>query len=420
MVIRISSIRTTLFALLFALCPFLMNYKIPFTETNFTVAVFMSVFVIEFIRALRKPSIFKLNKFYPQKLFWIMVVYIIFNHFNVLYQSHPENYSMSALVSILLLTIELLGIVLFFMDRKTIATFRRYIENIAFIMSLIVILECAIWYVFRVYPSGGNHQLLLPFLTVDSYDNLSTIVSPTGLFRPSAFFLEPAHFSRYCVIALASLLFPNIEKPFNIKTVIITVALLLTLSGFGIMLTALVWGLYLILGEGRYSRKNIGRNFLILIGALMLVLLVFFVSPSFQSAVARFTGSEGDNAIYGRLGNYYVFVQYLQGFSQIWGMGYKNLPLRGMTDVTHYFTGILELMYCQGIVGTILFVMLYILMMLKAYVDKLMLPFVIMIISLVFIIGSSYFSPLNILIYVPFVFKTDYSRKLKGEILRTI
>lgn len=419
MVIRISSIRTTFFALLFALCPFLMNYKIPFTETNFTVGIFISVFLIEFIRAVRKPTRFKWDNFYPKKLFWVMVFFIVFNHFNVLYRNNPANYSMSALGGIILLVIELIGIILFFTDKKAIVVFRRYTENIAFIMALIVILECIIWYVFGVYPGGGNHQLLLPFLSVESYDNLSTIIS-SGLFRPSAYFLEPAHFSRYCIIALVSLLFPNVDRPFTIKTVVITIALLLTLSGFGIMLTALVWGLYLILGEGRYSRKNIGRNFLILIGALMLVLLVFFVSPSFQSAVARFTGSEGDNAIYGRIGNYYLFVQYLQGFSQIWGMGYKNLPLRGMTDVTHYFTGILELMYCQGIVGTILFVMLYILMMLKAYVDKLMLPFVIMIISLVFIIGSSYFSPLNILIYVPFVFKTDYSRKLKGEILRTI
>lgn len=416
MKIRLQISRVTVFALLFALCPFLMNYKIPFTEINFTVGVFMLVFVVEFVIAIMKPLKFKWEGFYPKKLFWITVAFIVFNHFNVLYRSHPPNYSMSALIDMLLLIIELSGIILFFSDKNAIDIFRKYTENIAFIMAIIIFFECISWYMFKIYPGGGNHQLLLPFLELNDYDNLSAIISPTGLFRPSAFFLEPAHFSNYCIVALVSLLFPDVDKPLNIKTVVITISLFFTLSGFGIMLAVLVWSIYLIIGSGRVGGKNVGRNLLILIGASMLVFTIFIISPSFRSAVSRFTGSEGDNGIYGRMGNYYLFIQKLQGFSRIWGMGYKNLPLRGTTNITQYFTGILDLMYCQGIVGTVIFSALYVLMMLKTYKDKNMLAFVITTISLVFVIGSSYFSASSILIYIPFVFAIDYNRKRNEEI----
>ena len=408
--IKFTISRVRIFALLFALCPFLMNYKLPIVQINFTVGLFMAVFVCEFIGVMFNPKKLLFRNFYGKKLFWITFAFILFNHFHVFYRSHPENYKMSAVVDMFLLFVELLGIILFFQNKTAVERFRTYTENVAFIMAIVVILECAVWYGLGMYPAGGNHQLTLPFLSVDSYDNLSKIVSPTGLFRPSAFFLEPAHFSNYCIIALASLLFPNVEHPFNVKTITISIAMLLTLSGFGIMLVAMVWGIYLVMGDGGFKTKHLGRNFMLMISAITTMLILYSASPSFRSAVARFTGAEGDNAVYGRLGNYYLFIEKLEGFSRTWGLGYRNLPLRKNSEVTHYFTGILELMYCQGNVGAVIFSVLYILMILKIYREKNMLAFTISAISLVFIVGSASLSASGLLIYIPFLFAMDYCR----------
>ena len=403
--------RHTIVAGLFALCPFLMNYKIPFTEINITVVLFLGVFAFELPRALMNPERFAMKGFYGKGLFYITSAFIILNHFNVLYNSHPYNYSNTALVNMFLLLAEILGIILFFEDSKSVDLFKKYTGNIAFVMSIIVIAECFIWYTFHIYPTGGNHQLLLPFLDVSSYDNMSTIISPTGLFRPAAFFLEPAHFSRYCAIGLASILFSNPIKVINKKTITITIAMLLTLSGFGMLFVVMIWGLYILVGTEKVSGSKFLRSAAIVIVGAIILSVAYSYSASFRSALARFTGSGGDNAVYGRLGNYYVYVNKLQGFSRTWGMGYRNLPMRTGMNATEYFTGILELLYCQGIVGTAIFMMLYIGMVIKAFFQKNRLIFTVATIAFVFLLGSAFFAPLSVLIYIPFLFSNKEGTK---------
>ena len=149
---------------------------------------------------------------------------------------------------------------------------------------------------------------------------------------------------------------------------------------------------------------------------MVLVAGLYATSPSFRSALGRFTGAEGDNGIYGRMGNYYYFIQNMKGFSRAFGMGYKNLPYQEAKQSTYYFTGILEMMYCQGLAGTLLFICLYVAMLLDIYRHKNMLAFVVATISLVFFIGSAFFSALSMLIYIPFLFKRGQGTLLRKGI----
>jgi len=218
---------------------------------------------------------------------------------------------------------------------------RKIIENISIIASIIVILQ----YVLH-YTSG----LTLP--TVCVYDWLNDYMKysiqnkdMTGFFRPSAFFAEPAHFAYYSVIGIVSILFT--ESKVNIKkAVFITLGILLTTSGIGIIFSSIIWFVWLLKG----SPKN-RTSFLKIFGGLTSGLLTYYLLMQFNffsNAIQRIFGEvDGYNAISGRLFWWDTYFSRLSTHDWIFGLGYSALP--GV-----YFTGFMEIVYASGIIGLIL------------------------------------------------------------------
>lgn len=222
------------------------------------------------------------------------------------------------------------------------------IKKVSYFASVIVIIQSLFHYLV-----GGHLVANLPFLLKDEirlqYMSLiSTGVDSTGIYRPSAFFLEPAHFSQYGIIALLYILLREKKDGRIKKAILISVGIALTLSGMGIVMVLGAWITFLALGLD-YKKRQSFENALYLIVAGLII--VFFLSqlPLFQTALKRITGNEtGYNAIWGRLFYWDYYFKPLQRSQLIWGLGYS-------VDTQNYMTGFMKLLYCSGYIGVVLF-----------------------------------------------------------------
>ena len=250
-----------------------------------------------------------------------------------------------------------------------------------------------------------DRTILFPFKNLMD-DNLSIPINNVfnGLFRPSAMFIEPAHYAQFCSIGLLCSLF-NAKRLFNAKSIIISVGIVFTTSGIGIFSVFLLWCIFLLFG----SNERIGRRIIrIIIGLTLIIamfLLLYMLSDAFRGAIFRIFNNVGGNssAIKGRTNNKYL----LSGLSTnelAFGMGYENIPVYGSLMTQYYLTGIFELIYCQGIVGTCLFVGCYSYIIIKSYINKQYLPFFALILYIPILIGTSNLGMLVLIEYIPLLY----------------
>ena len=171
------------------------------------------------------------------------------------------------------------------------------------------------------------------------------------LYRPSAFFLEPSHFAQYAILAITFCLLQ--DRPLYKKALLITFGVLLTTSGMGVVLVALTWcwhGLHVL--RNSTASKKVTRTFSMAIIACV-VIMVLMQIPLFQNTIARFLvpkefSQDGYNAIWGRTLFWDSFIKPLSGMDLFIGKSAVSRP-----EV--YFTGLMDMLYCYGIIGTVLF-----------------------------------------------------------------
>ena len=89
--------------------------------------------------------------------------------------------------------------------------FRGIIETFAIINVVLLVLQVISYYVLHF-----QIQYIPRNLIYREYQDSYVFRKFSGLYRPSALFLEPSHFAQYCIFALISALFPEQGKA-NIK-----------------------------------------------------------------------------------------------------------------------------------------------------------------------------------------------------------
>jgi len=218
---------------------------------------------------------------------------------------------------------------------------RKNIERYAIINSLLIVLQVMIYY--------GVHykvQFLPQALFHEDFQNSYVFRETTGLYRPSALFLEPSHFSQYCCFALISTLFPKKEK-INVKRAgLIALGCVLSTSGMGILMTGVIfcWRVFFSRAKkGTKLYKVIKWSPVVLIGLLILIQIPF-IQTAFQRV---FSNVDGYNAVHGRTGQWERAVGSMTG-TTLW-FGYGN-----NAKYPYYLAGLADTIYKYGIIGAFL------------------------------------------------------------------
>ena len=382
-----ASKRGRLYALFLSILPIVMEYKTP--ELHYGLATILIAIGMLYAGAI---SIGRVNKI-DKGLVVVLALYLGYS----LYKSTGLNFLLPIAILVHISAIST-GFVNF-------EYFRKYIETFSLVASLCVLAQQLI------HITTGIH---IPFinanwLTDELQYYVPLITSGYGneaMYRPSAFFLEPSHFTQYVIYGLGSSLFktlPSFKKP-----IILSLGLFATTSGMGFVLTFAIWGWWYL----TYKRRGASRGLIktvIMLALLMIAALALFSNiPFFAGIMSRFIGS-GDsdyNAIDGRL----FFWNSLFGGenfnSLLFGFGEQAL-----LEEEVYFTGFMKILFAYGIVGFVFYAifLLYLLFHMK---NKLCRMYVIIYIGLLFVANLTGF--INIIFFVgtTLVFSQIENRKM--------
>ena len=201
----------------------------------------------------------------------------------------------------------------------------------------------------------------IPFLNIgmvrdgmSSYETLISTGTASGVYRPSAFFIEPSAYTQYAYPVLVYLLFKSGSKRSLKFALLISIGIIASTSGMGIMLSVGLWGLYLFynsFGTGKIKRKWFG----VFIVAVLMVLVAYIMSPQLQYSVQRiFTGIGGQNsAIQGRLGGGQYYISLFNRSEFLFGTGDAG------TELTMYMSGLYHLIYIDGVICAALFILMF-------------------------------------------------------------
>lgn len=229
---------------------------------------------------------------------------------------------------------------------------RKIIEVFALINVCLLIIQIISYYALHL-----KIHYLPRELVYEEYQNAYVFRDDGGLYRPSALFLEPSHFSQYCIFALISTFFPLHGKANLKKALAIAGGCILTTSGMGIALTFGVVAWYIIL-----NKQNINTKILT-IGAWMVALVIGVLVLSrmsfFQTALQRvFSSVDGYNAISGRTHNWDDAIGRMKGTTYLFGYGDSK-------TYEWYLTGIADTIYKYGVMCVILEGMCFAYLMIK-------------------------------------------------------
>lgn len=353
MIIRMNKSWQNVAGFLLAMTPFFRNYRLPYINMNFATFWFMIIIFIAFFGRLltitKRQTFSKPSQCAVLPVLICMTAYMLIEYYLIDIKKIGSSMTAGNLSELILYLFELWGLLFVFTDLKIRGTFKVHIVRISMAMSFIIYIQYVLYYLFRVVLSIN---FIIPFSGLYESSVIETTKQITmvsnGLFRPSAFFLEPSHFAAYSVIALGIVLF---EWKSNKISAFLSVAIVLSTSGLGIAATLLLWGIKACQSLSSSNRKKIINALLSCLAALLAIIVLYFTVDFVHQAVNRVLINDDQNAISGRLWTS-LFVERLSGNNVYWGVGFRNRPISDYTGSAYYMTGIVEMIYCQGWLGT--------------------------------------------------------------------
>ncbi len=189
--------------------------------------------------------------------------------------------------------------------------------------------------------------------------------------RPSSFFVEPAHFCRYCVLPLFLILFEENLKNRMFKAVLISVAIILSQSSIGYISLALIWVLWLIntLHAKKISYNKVLKSLLLIVPALLICIKMSSKFKLFNFVLEHISGLNMKEITSGN-------VRIFRGFwiwkeepflNKLFGVGFANVKtflinnrirtiFDGMIECgNEYMSAISYILVINGIIGLAIF-----------------------------------------------------------------
>ncbi|MGN1315817.1 MAG: hypothetical protein ACI4VW_02025 [Acutalibacteraceae bacterium] len=234
---------------------------------------------------------------------------------------------------------------------------RRHLDTEIFKKSVITVSMLAVGYIliqYVFYYAFGRFLVgYLPFLEVyqsgyEGVDYLSRF--ETQFFRPTSFFLEPAHCSRYLIIGFVLTLFNRRMRKRNyICAVIIALGILFTTSGQGYAMVLIVFVCFVFFNPYKtVSIKNMGRIFAVLVFATAVILILYFSTDIIQNTISRISNDSSMGAFSARMGTFFEVLDE-EPLYLIFGHGYGAVPYENA-----WMSGITYILYGSGVIGLLI------------------------------------------------------------------
>ena len=256
-------------------------------------------------------------------------------------------------------------IALILMQRTELTAFISVYKKIALITACLVIVQYVAHIALGIYISG-----LIPNVTT-YFGNSTNVYIGKATNRCAGFFTEPAMCARYMavpfVLHIADLIKEN-KKLIDFSTIILTVALLFTLSGNAIAALVIGYGFYMLSNLKKRSIRSILR-FIVLAVAFIVAVILLYRQPIFRRLFSRFEEISGDSTFksgYIRIVQGFVAYSHLPFPGPILGIGFGNYKtivdtylwniMVSATDLLPYWiNGVQEYFIYGGIIGALLF-----------------------------------------------------------------
>lgn len=189
--------------------------------------------------------------------------------------------------------------------------------------------------------------------------------------RPSSFFVEPAHFCRYCSLPLYFLIFKDDSDNKIFKIILISLAILLSKSSIGYITFAVIW-LFWLLKRVRDGYMKIGtviKGMLIVIPSIIVAVTLSFKYELFSFVSDHVAGLNMTEITSGNVRVFRgFFIWFQEGFiSKFSGVGFANVKsylisngIRTIFDGqletgNEYMSAISYILVMSGIVGMAIF-----------------------------------------------------------------
>ena len=346
--------------------PLLRYYKAPFLVSELAsllVIVLLPLAVFVILAQSKKLSL-KNIKEYGILITWmifISLIMILFAPYDILSHSNLNSFIFFVILFFLLL-LGLSGV--FDFDFGI-----RIYTAIIIILTAFLALQIFLFYIFK-FPL----DLKLPFFRLlEIYDGhfnyLARIIGLNINARFSSFFSEPSHYAQYVLPFLCMKLFgyKNMVKKNLVHAIIVTIFILLSVSGNGIVTAAIIWGAYFV----SRGNKNVIKNTIwtvigiVVIGIVYNLLLNF---SGFSDSFNRMFTSSGDISSKADYRIYRGFLAYTRMplIHQLFGVGFKNFTAamlhygiynqfdrQGVNP--EYLNAIAQILIYSGIIGIFLY-----------------------------------------------------------------
>lgn len=190
--------------------------------------------------------------------------------------------------------------------------------------------------------------------------------------RPSSIFLEPGYFAQFTLPYLAYVLFKN-RKEIKIKfseTIFLTIGLVLTTSGQGIILGLFVWGIWFFTKFYNVKNKKINLIFFLGICIFIVAIPIVLKVPVVERSVARLFGSPASSSSSRIFRGFHIYNQ-LETIYKFIGVGYGNvgahIVYKGIYTIydtgfiqSEYMNSIAYILVNLGVIGFILMLWIFI------------------------------------------------------------
>ena len=370
-VIRLSVKR--LYSIFIAILPLCMYYKFPFLEYGLG-----TVFSVVFVPYLVLSIINRKKDVKAKKNLWIILYFLY-----VIYRSSSDTATM------LLMAIAFLHIIA---ARSSIDydVCMNTVKKVSVIASCILLVQ-------RMLSILGIHvSFFAASIALQEFTEVSSILQGQELTRMSGLFAEPAHFAEYALVGLILIMMKDGKMDgdkIDFKSaIIITLAILASTSGIGLLGTIAIWVYYILFHSRRMRRYPMLLRIMFLAAVGMVGLAGVYMVPTLRLAFNRIFGSvDGYNAVLGRSVYIDTYLDQLHDSLWYWGMG----PVA----VESFLIGVVKIIYQYGLVGLgLLFLGLF-----RYFVDGRQEVKVICLLYCGFLIASGMVGFLNYIFYISII-----------------